>query len=331
MRFVYIISGVIVLAIVLFLTLKTVQVNKGKAQAEQEISKAGFKKFPNLGAVKSLSVIPLVDYYSRNGDLKTEPGVSYLIKADDTVILMDVGANMKKEHPSPLLCNMEKLGIRPADIDMIFFSHLHMDHVGGMKEQKNGTFSLSQGKVEIGRIPVFAPGALVPSAWNQGPEVRVVQAPEVLKPGIASTGVIPRFLFIMGNSPEQSLVVNVKGKGLVVIIGCGHPTIERIIKRVKMISGERIYAVIGGLHFPVNGGRVMLGPINVQKLVGSDAPPWRGLGGKDVLSAVDALKKLNPALVALSPHDSSDWSLAEFREAFGTSYREVKVGQEIKI
>lgn len=244
---------------------------------------------------------------------------------------MDVGANVKKEHPSPLLYNMEKLGVKPGDIDMIFFSHHHLDHVGGMKEQRRGTFSLSQGMVGIGRIPVFAPGVLVPSDWNPAPEVHVVSAPEVMRPGIASTGVIPRFLFIAGRTLEQSLVVSVKGKGLVIIVGCGHPTIERIIKRVKMISSEPIYAVIGGLHFPVNGGRMMLGPIDIQRLAGSDAPPWRGLGEKDVLSAVEPLKKEKLSMVALSPHDSSDWSLARFRESFGKAYQDLKVGKEIRI
>ena len=200
-----------------------------------------------------------------------------------------------------------------------------------MKEQKEGTFSLSQGMVGIGRIPVFAPGVLVPSDWNPAPVIHVVSAPEVLRPGIASTGVIPRFLFIVGRTLEQSLLINVKGKGLVVIIGCGHQTIERLVARVKMISSEPIYAVIGGLHFPVHGGRYMLGPVDVQKLVGSDAPPWRGLGEKDVLSAVETLKKEKLEVVALSPHDSSDWSLARFRESFGKAYQDLKVGKEIRI
>jgi len=31
-----------------------------------------------------------------------------------------------------------------------------------------------------------------------------------------------------------------------------------------MIFREPIYAVIGGLHFPVNGGRIFAGPMNVK-------------------------------------------------------------------
>jgi 7,8-dihydropterin-6-yl-methyl-4-(beta-D-ribofuranosyl)aminobenzene 5'-phosphate synthase len=45
--------------------------------------------------------MPVVDYYADKPDLKTKPGVSYLIAADDTKILMDVGFIAPKEHPPP--------------------------------------------------------------------------------------------------------------------------------------------------------------------------------------------------------------------------------------
>ena len=64
-----------------------------------------YNKLPDIGSVKNLSILPLVDFYADDSQLKTEPGVSYLIKADDTTILMDVGFNKKKEHPSPLIHN----------------------------------------------------------------------------------------------------------------------------------------------------------------------------------------------------------------------------------
>ncbi len=37
---------------------------------------------------------------------------------------------------------------------------------------------------------------------------------------------------------------------------------------------KRIVLIAGGLHYPVNGGRIMIGPINIQSIVGSDRPPW---------------------------------------------------------
>lgn len=321
----------VIALVVLFLIRKTADVNKGKTAALVELRGMEFGKMGTAGSVKNLTVLPLVDYYANREDLKTEPGVAYLIRADDTTILMDVGYNKKKEHPSPLLHNMEKLGINPGDIDVLYISHAHLDHLGGMKEQKERTFSLSHGKVHIGRVTVYAPEQLSPSEFNQGPEVKVESAPAVIRPGIVSMGIIPRYLFLMGMTREQNIAVNVRGKGIVLIIGCGHQTIERILERAKKLFSEPIYGVIGGLHFPVNGGRIKLGPLNVQHLVGSDAPPWKGISVNDVDAAIAALKEANPSLVQLSPHDSSDWSLERFRQAFGERFDVIKAGKEIKV
>ncbi|MDZ7666610.1 MAG: hypothetical protein U5K27_15035 [Desulfotignum sp.] len=92
---------------------------------------------------------------------------------------------------------------------------------------------------------------------------------------------------------------------------------------------EPIYGIIGGLHYPVNGGRIMLGPLNIQRILGSDAPPWQGIQESDVESAIAAIKKVSPGILALSPHDTSDWAIDQFRQAFGLVYKEVKVGQKI--
>jgi 7,8-dihydropterin-6-yl-methyl-4-(beta-D-ribofuranosyl)aminobenzene 5'-phosphate synthase len=281
--------------------------------------------------VKKLSILPLVEYHGEGEDIKTEPGVSYLIKADDTIILMDTGYNEKKEHPSPLLANMEKLGVRPEDIGMIFITHPHLDHLGGRDEASNHTFSLSRGPVKLNPITVYAPTEVPPSKWNPGPKIEVIKDPRILKPGIASIGVIPRYLFLAGYTEEQSLAINLQGKGIVLIIGCGHQTIERIVERARLIFREPIYAVIGGLHFPVNGGRIFAGPVNLQWLIGSDHPPWKGLGEDDVKKGIEVLKGASPAVVSLSPHDSSDWSLEQFRNAFGNKFVELKAGKEMNL
>jgi 7,8-dihydropterin-6-yl-methyl-4-(beta-D-ribofuranosyl)aminobenzene 5'-phosphate synthase len=310
---------------------KIIELKKGKKAADARLAAMRITRIPSPGAVKSLSILPLVDYYATRPDLKTEPGVSYLVTADDTRILVDVGFNKKKEHPSPLLHNMKALGVSVSDLDMIFISHAHLDHLGGMQDQKEKTFSLSRGPVSIPDIPVFAPVKLSASRWNQGPTPKTITDPTVLKDGIISIGIIPRFLFLMGYTPENALAVNVAGKGIVLIIGCGHQTIERIIERTRALFSEPIYAIIGGLHYPVFGGRIMLGPINLQRIVGSDKPPWTGIREADVNSAIAAIKKVSPKIVALSPHDSSDWSLDRFKQAFGDAYVDLKVGQEIVI
>jgi 7,8-dihydropterin-6-yl-methyl-4-(beta-D-ribofuranosyl)aminobenzene 5'-phosphate synthase len=135
----------------------------------------------------------------------------------------------------------------------------------------------------------------------------------------------------MGRTLENSLAVNVAGKGIALIVGCGHQTIERIIDRTRALFDEPIYAIIGGLHYPVYGGRIMIGPVNIQRIVGSDRPPWTGIRESDVDSAIAAIKAVSPKIVALSPHDSSDWCIDRFRQAFGEAYVDLKVGQEIII
>ena len=278
-----------------------------------------------------VTVLPLIDFYSDDNNLKTEPGVSYLVKADSTTILMDVGDNRKGLHPSALLQNMNALNIKSGDFSMIFISHLHPDHLGGLSEARKGEFSLSQGAVKLGDIPVYSPGPLKPSRWNPGPRVVEVSEPRVIAPGIASLGVIPRHLFLFGKTDEQVLAINLRGKGIVLIVGCGHPSIERIIQRTKMLFNEPIYAIIGGLHFPVKGGRGNIGPINIQYIVGTDRAPWNGLNEQDVERAIKSIQKEKISVISLSPHDSSDWSLEKFKHAFPNSWMDLRVGKGLTL
>lgn len=136
----------VLIALIALIFIKKIQMlNKGKKQADAELAGMKIQKLPSPGTVETLSILPLVDYYTDNENLKTEPGVAYLISADDTNILMDVGFNKKKEHPSPLLHNMQTLGVSESDLDMIFFSHLHLDHVGGHGRAKRKNIQSIQG------------------------------------------------------------------------------------------------------------------------------------------------------------------------------------------
>lgn len=48
---------------------------------------------------------------------------------------------------------------------------------------------------------------------------------------------------------DQCAIINVKGKGLIVITGCGHSGIINVIRNAQAITGiKKIYAVIGGFH-----------------------------------------------------------------------------------
>ncbi|MEZ4578778.1 MAG: MBL fold metallo-hydrolase [Desulfobacterales bacterium] len=90
---------------------------------------------------------------------------------------------------------MEKPGVSVADLDMIFISHLHLDHVGGMTEQ-NKTFSLSQGLVSLPDVPAYVPANLSPSSWNPGPDARVIEAPTALNPASRASGLFRDTFFL---------------------------------------------------------------------------------------------------------------------------------------
>ncbi len=45
---------------------------------------------------------------------------------------------------------------------------------------------------------------------------------------------------------EQAMLAQVKGKGIVVITGCGHPTIKMILEMTRRLTDTPVYAVVGG-------------------------------------------------------------------------------------
>ena len=60
--------------------------NEGKQKAEKEwqFNQSNIRKIKNLGVTKTLEILPLIDWYTRDESLKGEAGVSYLIKTDGT-------------------------------------------------------------------------------------------------------------------------------------------------------------------------------------------------------------------------------------------------------
>ena len=122
-------------------------------------------------------------------------------------------------------------------------------------------------------------------------------------------------MFYLGNTEEQALIGNLRGKGLVIITGCGHPTIEVIIRMAKSIVPDvPVYAIIGGLHFPVKESRGKIWGLPFQTILGTGKPVWKKINDDDLDLTIDFLKSLDLKKLLLSAHDSCDYALNKIQE-----------------
>lgn len=159
------------------------------------------------------------------GELEADWGFSCLVEFDKRKILFDTGAD-----GSILLSNMEKLGIDPTEISEIFISHGHWDHVGGLLD-----FLKINDKVRIYVPQSFSD--FFGTGKTLGIKKVVITKPKEIHKNIFSTGELEGI--------EQSLVIKTK-RGLVIVVGCSHPGIEKILKAASQFG--KPYALIGGFH-----------------------------------------------------------------------------------
>lgn len=76
-----------------------------------------------MNNTKALRMTIVYDNNALQERLAADWGFSCLVKGLEKSILFDTGRDGRT-----LLSNMEKLGISPAEIDLVFLSHEHKDH-----------------------------------------------------------------------------------------------------------------------------------------------------------------------------------------------------------
>ena len=118
---------------------------------------------------------------------------------------------------------MKKLNIDPSEIDEVFISHGHLDHIGGLSDFL---------KVHQARV-------IVPASLTGLESVTVLRVSEPLQihDNIFSTGELV--------NNEQALIVKSR-EDLVVIAGCSHPGVKQILLAASQFG--RVGTLIGGLH-----------------------------------------------------------------------------------
>ncbi len=229
---------------------------------------------------KEITIISVYDNYQIKPGLKTAWGFASLIKTPEEQILFDTGGNS-----DVLLSNMKKLKIDPESIDKVFISHKHGDHVGGLKgflEQNNNVTVY---------IPRSFPNSIKKMILKQGAEYTEISGPQKISKSAYSTGELT------GPPTEQSIVINTK-KGIVVITGCAHPGIVRIVSKAKEImKTDRVFLVGGGFHKPS-------------------------------LSTVQKFRKMKVQKAAPS-HCTGDKVRKAFEEEYGKDFIEYGVGKQI--
>ncbi len=278
----------------------------------------------SIGEVDQLSIVPLVERLVPSDKLTGEPGVCYLLRAGETTLLFDAGLNLRRQAQSTLVRNAAALNVDLRRIDAVVISHLHADHVGGFRSQRRRTFAFSVEPLEPKGLPAYVPTLMS----HDRAEVVLTTGPRVIAQGVAVLPPLPKMMFWLGAVAEQALVVNVRGFGLVLVSGCGHPGIERMLAVSERVLDVPIRAVIGGFHLPVHP----LGtPLLLQATLGNPNWPWRPIGERDVSSVVQELSARGPQLVALSSHDSTPWTYRSLGRAFGERYHTLQVGDQIVI
>jgi 7,8-dihydropterin-6-yl-methyl-4-(beta-D-ribofuranosyl)aminobenzene 5'-phosphate synthase len=276
--------------------------------ARQQLSQPAIPDWPvgaDFGSVSELTILPLLEAEAGSPGLHSEHGLSYLIQAGGSTILLDVGNNLDQTEPAPLLRNMQQLGVSLSSIDALVISHNHPDHVGGQRWWLKGSFSIGSSQAALEGKDLYVPVELT----YPGSSPQVVLEPHLIAPGVASLGRQPflqPFPFWLWRplEYEQSLVINVDEYGLVLVTGCGHPGMEQIVARAEGLFEQPVVGIVGGLHY-LNMGAAELAP------------------------HIDYLAARNPQLVALSPHDNGPGVIQVFERAFPEEYRYIKVGQPI--
>ena len=183
----------------------------------------------STGGVENLTITVTYDNNPCKQGVETEWGFAAFITGTERTILFDTGGGRL------LLDNMEKLSIEPNSIDVVVLSHIHGDHTGGL-----GSFLEKNSNVTV-YLPSVFPKKFKDNVRDYGAKIVEVKESEQICENVYSTGQLGKLI------KEQSLIIRTN-KGLVVMTGCAHPGIAKIVNTAKDQIKDNILLVMGGFH-----------------------------------------------------------------------------------
>ncbi len=209
----------------------------------------------------------LYDAFGTDAAMKKDWGFSAFVEISGKRILFDTG-----NDPDIFAANVKAKGIDLTSIDFVVLSHRHSDHMAGLNHvlSVNPTVKIYAPKEGFGIFGSSLPSTFYRRDESLPPEMRYYggKPPEVMKFGTAwqranielvdkTTEIAPgiTLLALVSDAPgtrelkELSLAVNT-ADGVVLVVGCSHPGIERIVEAATAIN-PKIRLVAGGFHLVV--------------------------------------------------------------------------------
>ena len=223
----------------------------------------------------ALTISIVYNNYSFDRRLETAWGFAALVEYRGHTLLFDTGG----DSPT-LLSNMGIMGIDPARIQSLALSHEHGDHTGGLN-----------GLLKTGARPtVYLPpsfSARFKRKVGKQTDVIEVTPGQSFADGLYTTGEMHNRI------EEQSLVIRTN-RGLVIVTGCAHPGIVKIIAQAKALFDDPVRLVMGGFHL-------------------------RSKSEAEVRAILTDFRRLGVEKVAPS-HCTGDHSIAMFAEEYGDDF-----------
>jgi 7,8-dihydropterin-6-yl-methyl-4-(beta-D-ribofuranosyl)aminobenzene 5'-phosphate synthase len=264
----------------------------------------------------------LYDAFGTDPSMAKDWGFSALVEVAGKRILFDTG-----DDPDIFAANVKAKGVDLKTLDFVVLSHRHSDHMAGLIYvlSVNPTVKIYAPKEGFGIYGSSLPSSFYRKDETLPPEMRYYggSPPQVMKFGAAwrdanfelidkTTEIAPGMTLIalVSDIPgtrelkELSLAVDTSA-GLVLVVGCSHPGIEKIVEAAVAIN-PKIHLIAGGFHL----------------VVASD----------DVIAkAVAALKDTFKAESIAPGHCTGEPTFAALKKAFGDRYLYAGLGTTLPL